>query len=157
MFNIVLVEPEIPQNTGNIGRFCLAAGATLHLVHPLGFQLDDAALKRAGMDYWKQLTVVEHPSFGKFRLRTGEGRCIYCSTRAKRPYWDIQYRDGDYLIFGRETKGLPEELLEKNPDNTVTIPMPNSAARSLNLATAAAIVLYEALRQQHAAKASTRK
>jgi tRNA (cytidine/uridine-2'-O-)-methyltransferase len=148
MFNLVLVEPEIPQNTGNIGRLCLAAGATLHLVHPLGFELDDAALKRAGMDYWKRLKVVEHPSFAHFQLRLSGTRFFYCSTKAKRPYWDIQYRPGDYLLFGRETKGLPESLLEKNPDNAVTIPMPNSAARSLNLATAAGIILYEALRQQ---------
>jgi tRNA (cytidine/uridine-2'-O-)-methyltransferase len=150
MFNLVLVEPEIPQNTGNIGRLCLATGATLHLVHPLGFQLDDAALKRAGMDYWKKLTVVEHPSFAHFQIRLGGARCFYCSTKAKRAYWDIQYREGDFLIFGRETRGLPEELLEKNPDNAITVPMPNSAARSLNLATAAGIVLYEALRQQQA-------
>jgi len=148
MFNVALVEPEIPQNTGNIGRLCLAAGATLHLVHPLGFQLDDSALKRAGMDYWKQLSVVEHPSFAEFQLHLSGGRFFYCSTKVERPYWEIQYRPGDFLVFGRETKGLPESLLEKNPDNAVTIPMPNSAARSLNLATAAGIVLYEALRQQ---------
>ena len=150
MFNLVLVEPEIPQNTGNIGRLCLAANSTLHLVHPLGFQLDDAALKRAGMDYWKKLSVVEHLSFAHFQLQAAGNRCFYCSTKAKHPYWSIQYRPGDFLVFGRETRGLPKRLLEKNPDNAITIPMPNAAARSLNLATAAGIVLYEALRQQQA-------
>ena len=148
MFNLVLVEPEIPQNTGNIGRLCAAANSTLHLVHPLGFRLDDAALKRAGMDYWDQLSIVEHPGFADFQLRSAGSRCFYCSTKSHRAYWDIQYRPGDFLIFGRETKGLPESLLKKNPDNAITIPMPNAAARSLNLATAAGIVLYEALRQQ---------
>lgn len=148
MFNVVLVEPEIPQNTGNIGRLCLAASCTLHLVHPLGFELNDAALKRAGMDYWKNLTVVEHPSFAHFQLRAKGGRFFYCSTKAKHAYWNIQYQPGDYLIFGRETRGLPESLLEKNPDNAITVPMSNPTARSLNLATAAGIVLYEALRQQ---------
>jgi tRNA (cytidine/uridine-2'-O-)-methyltransferase len=117
-------------------------------VHPLGFALDDAALKRAGMDYWKHLTVVEHPSFAHFQLRARGGRLLYCSTKAKQAYWNVQYQPGDYLIFGRETKGLPESLLEKNSDNAIKVPMPNPLARSLNLATTAGIVLYEALRQQ---------
>jgi tRNA (cytidine/uridine-2'-O-)-methyltransferase len=147
MFNIVLVEPEIPQNTGNIGRLCLATDSTLHLVHPLGFKLYDPLLKRAGMDYWKKVRIVEHPSFKQFQEKADSARCFYCSTKATRPFWGVRYQPGDHLIFGRETKGLPDDLLKNNPDNCVTIPMLNPEARSLNLATAAAIILYEALRQ----------
>src|SRR5438105_11707534 len=107
MFNVVLVEPEIPQNTGNIGRLCLAADCTLHLIHPLGFELNNASLKRAGMDYWKNLTVVEHPSFAYFQLHADGGRLFYCSTKAKLPYWNVKFSPGDFLVFGRETRGLP--------------------------------------------------
>jgi len=147
MLNVVLVEPEIPQNTGNVGRLCLAANSTLHLVHPLGFKLDSAALKRAGMDYWEKLRVVEHESFPGFLQKAKGGRLFYCSTKAKNAYWDAAFRPNDYIILGRESKGLPEELLKKNHDNALTIPMPNPEARSLNLATAVAVILYEAVRQ----------
>ena len=148
MFNVVLVEPEIPQNTGNIGRLCLAVDCTLHLVHPLGFKLDNAALKRAGMDYWKKLKVVEHASFPEFQKHAVGGRLFYSSTKAKLPYWNVKFAPGDFLVFGRETRGLPQSILETNHDNAITIPMSSASARSLNLATAAGIVLYEAIRQQ---------
>jgi tRNA (cytidine/uridine-2'-O-)-methyltransferase len=161
--NVVLVEPEIPPNTGNVARLCAATGATLHLVGPLGFRLDDRALKRAGMDYWEQVTwkywetledlkqAAINPDSSSPRLGgedQGEGpRFYYVTTKSKRPYTEPRYRRGDYLVFGRETAGLPIELLAANPETTITIPMFNPQARSLNLATAVAIVLYEAVRQ----------
>ena len=141
MLNVVLVEPEIPQNTGNIARTCLAAGARLHLIEPLGFDLDGAALRRAGMDYWDKCDVHRWPSLDALRF--------YCLTsKAKRPYWEARFAHGDYLLFGRETRGLPESLLEKEKERLLTIPMEH-AARSLNLATSVGIVLYEARRQIH--------
>lgn len=147
MFHIVLVEPEIPPNTGNIGRLCLAADAHLHLIEPLGFSIDDRQLQRAGLDYWKSVRLSVWPSFEKFRTaQPGDARLWYLTTKSKRSYWDAAFRDGDYLVFGRETKGLPAELLAANPDTTLTIPM-TDRTRSLNLATSAGIVLYEALRQ----------
>ena len=155
MFNIVLVEPEIPQNTGNIGRLCLATDSALHLVHPLGFELNDASLKRAGMDYWKKVRRVEHASFPQFQQSADASRFYYFSTKAGRLFWDVSYRPGDFLIFGRETKGLPEEWLKENPARAITIPMLNPEARSLNLATAVAVVLYEALRQNVPAKSAS--
>jgi len=153
--NIVLVEPEIPPNTGNVARLCAATGATLHLVGPLGFRLDDRELKRAGMDYWKQVTWKYWNSLEELqaaarqepRLPNVEPRFFYVTTRSKRPYTEPRYRWGDYLVFGRETAGLPAALLEAHADSTITIPMFNPQARSLNLATAVAIVLYEAMRQ----------
>jgi tRNA (cytidine/uridine-2'-O-)-methyltransferase len=172
--NVVLVEPEIPPNTGNVARLCAATGATLHLVGPLGFRLDDRELKRAGMDYWEQVrwkywetfeslqaaAINPHPdplpskgrgNFSSPRLRgedQGEGPSLYyVTTKSKRPYTEPRYKWGDYLVFGRETAGLPQALLDANPETTITIPMFNPQARSLNLATAVAIVLYEAVRQ----------
>ena len=147
MFHIILVEPEIPPNTGNIGRLCLATGATLHLVKPLGFSIDDKTLKRAGLDYWHEVTVVLWDSFGELRAaQPADARFHFLTTKATRVYWDAQFRDGDFLVFGRETKGLPEPLLAANAEHTLTIPM-RPATRSLNLATAVGIVLYEAVRQ----------
>ena len=148
MFHIVLIEPEIPPNTGNIGRLCLATGATLHLVKPLGFSIDDRALKRAGLDYWREVKVVLWESFADIRAAQPAGaRFFFLTTKASRPYWDAAFRDGDFLVFGRETKGLPETLLAANSESTLTIPM-RPETRSLNLATSVGIVLYEAVRQR---------
>ena len=148
MLHIVLIEPEIPPNTGNIGRLCLATGATLHLVKPLGFSLDDKTLKRAGLDYWHEVSVVLWDSFADLRAaQPADARFHFLTTKATRAYWDAEFHDGDFLVFGRETKGLPEPLLAANAAHTLTIPM-RPATRSLNLATAVGIVLYEAMRQQ---------
>lgn len=147
MLNIVLIEPEIPQNTGNIARTCLATGAVLHLVEPLGFRIDEAALRRAGMDYWQQCDVRRWPSFEALRADAGSAaRFFFFTTKTRRPYWDEQFADGDYLVFGRETRGLPESLLSAEQEHLLTIPM-EPDARSLNLATSVGIVLYEACRQ----------
>jgi len=146
MLHVVLVEPEIPPNTGNIARLCLAAGARLHLVEPLGFSIDDRALKRAGMDYWHLCDIVRWSSWDTFAASAGGGRKFFLTTKGTRAYWGADFRDGDFLVFGRETKGLPESLLAAHPDSLLTIPM-QPEARSLNLATAAGIVLYEAVRQ----------
>jgi tRNA (cytidine/uridine-2'-O-)-methyltransferase len=145
MFNVVLVEPEIPPNTGNIGRLCLATGATLHLVKPLGFSLDDRQLKRAGLDYWDELKLQEWPSFEELQRANPSARFFYLTTKTDRPYFEIRFEPGDFLVFGRETKGLPEPLLTLNAERCLTIPM--QGTRSLNLATAVAIILFEAMRQ----------
>lgn len=147
MLHIVLVEPEIPPNTGNIARLCLAAGARLHLVEPLGFSIDDRALRRAGMDYWKEVDLRVWPDLGELRNAAGlNARWFYLTTKSTSAYWNAEFRDGDHLVFGRETRGLPESLLAQNESSCLTIPMqPN--ARSLNLATSVGIVLYEAKRQ----------
>lgn len=146
MLHVVLVEPEIPQNTGNIARTCLAAGARLHLVEPLGFEIDDKALLRAGMDYWDKCDIRRWKSLGALRTEAGAARFHFLSAKGSRPYWDGRFRDGDHLVFGRETRGLPESLLEAESANTLTIPM-RPDARGLNLATSVGIVLYEACRQ----------
>jgi tRNA (cytidine/uridine-2'-O-)-methyltransferase len=151
MFNVVLVEPEIPPNTGNIGRLCLATRSRLHLVKPLGFSLEDRELKRAGLDYWDEVDVRVWDSFRELqRVQETAGRYFFLTTKSGRPYYDVDFRDGDFLVFGRETKGLPQSLLAQNRDACLTIPM--HGTRSLNLATAVAIVLFEAVRQQHSAK-----
>lgn len=147
MFNVVLIEPEIPPNTGNIGRLCLATGSTLHLVKPLGFSVDDRELKRAGLDYWKEVDVQFWDSFEDLeRAQPAEARLFFLTTKSDRAYYDIGFRPGDFFVFGRETKGLPEALLAANAQQLLTIPM--QGTRSLNLATAVAIVLFEAMRQQ---------
>lgn len=146
MFNIVLVEPEIPQNTGNIARTCAATGAALHLVRPLGFEIDDKKLKRAGLDYWHLLNITYHDSLDAF-LEYAKGKKLYfATTKAEKVYSDVKFNDGDFLVFGKETRGLPETLIWDNPDSAVRIPM-ISDARSLNLSNSVAIMLYEALRQ----------
>jgi tRNA (cytidine/uridine-2'-O-)-methyltransferase len=146
--NVVLVEPEIPPNTGNVARLCAATQATLHLVGPLGFRLDDKTLKRAGMDYWEHVTWKYWDSLDALRSEAPkDARFYYVTTKSKRPYTQPRYQWGDYLVFGRETAGLPKSLLDANPGTTITIPMFHPQARSLNLATAVAIVLYEAVRQ----------
>lgn len=146
MFNIVLVEPEIPQNTGNIARTCAATGSKLHIVRPMGFEIDDRKLKRAGLDYWHLLGVQYYDNLDDFFEKNAEGRFFYSTTKAQYTYTDVHFQDGDYILFGKETKGLPEELLYKNPERCIRIPM-ISEARSLNLSNAVAIVAYEALRQ----------
>jgi tRNA (cytidine/uridine-2'-O-)-methyltransferase len=147
VFNVVLVEPEIPPNTGNVGRLCLATKSTLHLVKPLGFSLEDRQLKRAGLDYWEDVDVKTWDSLDALIKAKQPGeRWFFVTTKTKRRYWDIQFQPGDFLIFGRETKGLPESLLTANEPRCITIPM--AGMRSLNLATAVGIVLFEAVRQQ---------
>src|SRR4051794_18988132 len=147
MFNVVLVEPEIPPNTGNVGRLCLATRSTLHLVEPFGFRLDDKQLKRAGLDYWNEVQVRTWKSFDELqRAQDQSSRYFFLTTKSKRPYYKIKFELGDFLVFGRETKGLPESLLSANGESCLTIPM--QGTRSLNLATAVAIVLFEAVRQQ---------
>ncbi len=147
MFNIVLVEPEIPPNTGNIGRLCLATGSTLHLVKPLGFSLDHRQLKRAGLDYWNEVDLRVWNSFADLQSRKSTNkRYFFLTTKSRRAYFDVEFCNGDFLVFGRETKGLPESLLAQNIQNCLTIPI--HGTRSLNLATAVAIVLFEAVRQQ---------
>lgn len=146
MFHIVLIEPEIPQNTGNIARLCVAAGARLHLVGPLGFSIDEKAVRRSGMDYWEKLDLQTWDSFEELQEAYEDGRFFFLSSKVEQSYWDAEFRDGDFLVFGRETKGLPASLLSKYPDKALTIPM-TAGTRSLNLATSAGIVLYEAIRQ----------
>lgn len=145
-FHIVLVEPEIPANTGNIARTCAATGTVLHLVRPLGFDTDDRTLKRAGLDYWHAVAVIYHDSFAEVREAYPDGRFFYATTKASRRYTDMRFRDGDFLVFGKETKGLPPELIAANPETCVRMPM-TGAVRSLNLSNSAAIMLFEALRQ----------
>jgi tRNA (cytidine/uridine-2'-O-)-methyltransferase len=144
---IVLVEPEIPPNTGAIARLCAASNTVLHLVEPLGFKLDDRALKRAGMDYWQYVTWHAWPNWASFQAAHPHARFHFLTTKTSRPYTEARFEPNDFLVFGRETKGLPESLLKENAEACLTIPMPNPQVRSLNLATAAAIVLFEALRQ----------
>ncbi|MBQ5398523.1 MAG: tRNA (uridine(34)/cytosine(34)/5-carboxymethylaminomethyluridine(34)-2'-O)-methyltransferase TrmL [Ruminococcus sp.] len=144
--NIVLVEPEIPANTGNVARTCAATGARLHLVRPFGFSLDDKHLKRAGLDYWHLLDISYYDSIDDFFEKTKGGKYFLFSTKALNRHTDADYPDGCYLIFGKETRGLPESLLLKNRDNTVRIPMIEEA-RSLNLSNSVAIAAYEVLRQ----------
>lgn len=151
MLHVVLIEPEIPPNTGNIGRLCLATGARLHLVGPLGFSLEDKALRRAGLDYWQHVDVHRWGDFAELQAAAGStARFWFLTTKTKRAYWSERLVDGDYLVFGRETKGLPEPLLAAHAERLLTIPMAGDSTRSLNLATAVGIVLYEAVRQSAA-------
>ena len=147
MMHIVLVNPEIPQNTGNIARTCAATGAKLHLIKPLGFELSDKYLKRAGLDYWHMMTLEIHESWEDFTGKYPEARLHFATTKAPRDYCGACYEDEDFIVFGRETKGLDEDLLAKNYEKCIRIPMRHDA-RSLNLSNSVAIVLYEALRQQ---------
>ena len=152
-FHIVLHQPEIPSNTGNIGRTCVAAGAALHLIEPLGFRLTEKALARAGMDYWPLLSLHRHMNYGTYlaetraQRETDGARIWYATTKARRTYDEADFRPGDHIMFGKESAGIPEEILVAAPDHCIRIPM-SEDIRSLNLANAAAIVLYEALRQQ---------
>lgn len=144
--NIVLVEPEIPQNTGNIARTCAALGATLHLIHPLGFDISEKAVKRAGLDYWDKLNIIEYSSLQEFKEKVKSKNIYLLSTKANKVYTDIKYEDDSYLVFGPETRGLPEEYILDNFENTVRIPMKKNI-RSLNLSNSVAIVAYEVQRQ----------
>lgn len=146
--NIVLVEPEIPPNTGNVARLCAATGATLHLVGPLGFQLDDRQLKRAGMDYWEHVIWKSWKSWDELRAQIPASAQVFLvENKTDRLYTGVRYQADDYLVFGRETRGLPDTMLDAYRDTTIAIPQFNPKARSLNLANCVAIVLYEALRQ----------
>jgi tRNA (cytidine/uridine-2'-O-)-methyltransferase len=147
MIHIVLVEPEIPQNTGNIARTCAALGAELHLVHPLGFKIDEKKVRRAGLDYWNLLEIHEYDDFSSFLSQRGENVLYPISTKAAQVYSDIQYSQDPYIIFGKETKGLEEDFIRQHPDTALRIPM-HHRARSLNLSNAVAIVAYEVARQQ---------
>ncbi len=143
--NIVMVEPEIPQNTGNVARTCAATGARLHLVGPMGFTIDDKKLKRAGLDYWQYLDITYYENLDDF-FSKNQGVFFYYTTKALHTHSDVSYPDNCYLLFGKETKGLPEELLLKNPESCVRIPM-QGEIRSLNLSNSVAIATYEVLRQ----------
>ena len=145
-FHIVLVEPEIPPNTGNIARLCGATNSILHLVGKLGFATDDKTLKRAGLDYWSEVDIRYWPSLSALKASCPDARFVYTSKKACRSYVDFVFSEGDFIVFGKETKGLPEELLTANPETTVRVPI-FGRVRSLNLSTSAGIVLYEALRQ----------
>ena len=146
--NIVPVEPQIPQNTGNIARTCAATGARLHLVEPMGFKVDDKKLKRAGLDYWHLLDITYYENLDDFFKKNENSNFYYFSTKAQNIYSDVEYPDNAYLVFGKETAGLPEELLRANPERCVRLPMiDNSDARSLNLSNSVAIGTYEVLRQ----------
>ncbi len=147
MLQIVLVEPEIPQNTGNIARLCAAVGAPLHIVGATGFRMDDRAVRRAGLDYWDQVTIERHRDLDTFYQSMHEARFVYLTTKAERSLWDWRFESGDCLIFGPETRGLPESLLRSNWESCLKIPILNLNVRSLNLANSVAIALYEALRQ----------
>ena len=144
--NIVLVEPEIPQNTGNIARTCAVTGSRLHLVKPLGFSVDDKHLKRAGLDYWGLVDIYYYDSFAELKSRYSDGLFFYSTTKAKKKYTEVIYKENCFIVFGKETAGLPKLLLEENKEFCIRVPMINDA-RSLNLANSVAIVAYEALRQ----------
>lgn len=144
--NIVLHEPEIPQNTGNIARTCAATGASLHLIRPLGFAIDDKKLKRAGLDYWNLLDITYYDGLEDFYAKHPGASVYYFSTKSKHVYTDIQYPDNVFIMFGKETKGLPEELLKKHPEECVRLPM-RDGLRSLNLSNTVAVAVYEILRQ----------
>jgi tRNA (cytidine/uridine-2'-O-)-methyltransferase len=147
MLRVALVEPEIPPNTGNVARLCAATRVPLHVVGATGFRLDDRAVRRAGLDYWSEVELHRHRDMDALRAFVPAARFVYLTTKAARPHADWRYTTDDCLVFGRETRGLPEELLRAHWENCVTIPMLNPKVRSLNLATAVAVVLYEALRQ----------
>ena len=147
MIHIVLVEPEIPQNTGNISRTCAVVGAQLHLIEPLGFSIDEKHVKRAGLDYWDKLQLFTYPSLEDFFEKHPDGKFWYFSTKAAKRHTDVTYEEDTYLFFGKETKGLPEELVYGNPDRAVRIPM-RDELRSLNLSNSVAVAVYEVLRQR---------
>ncbi|WP_179343971.1 tRNA (cytidine(34)-2'-O)-methyltransferase [Winogradskyella ursingii] len=145
--NIVLIEPEIPNNTGNIGRLVLATGSRLHLVKPFGFEINDKRLKRAGLDYWQHLDVIYYNSIEDFFLQNKDEKMIFLSSHGNKSHWEIDYSDGTFLVFGKESVGLPKQLTEKHKNQLFKIPLYSKEIRSLNLANAVAIVVYEGLRQ----------
>ncbi len=145
--NIVLVAPQIPQNTGTIGRLCVCTDAKLHLIEPLGFSLDESRIKRAGLDYWSYLDLKVHKNWPSFLTKESPVRMMFASTKSKKTYFDYSFKEGDYIIFGNEGSGLPSEFYTKYHDSLYTIPMPGKHSRSHNLANSVSIVLYEAIRQ----------
>jgi tRNA (cytidine/uridine-2'-O-)-methyltransferase len=148
MLNVVLVNPEIPHNTGAAGRLCLATGARLHLIKPLGFSIDDRQVKRAGLDYWKDVDLCLWDDWEAFIASIELDAGVYLlTTKTNQSYWDVEFKDGDYIVFGPETRGLPESMLQQYAEQCLTIPMQENSTRSLNLATTVGIVLYEAVRQ----------
>ena len=148
MFHVVLVEPEIPQNAGNIARTCAATGTALHMIRPLGFEVSDKYLKRAGLDYWNLVDITYYDSFEELQAKFPGARFFYFTTKARHRHSDVAFQDGDFLVFGKETKGLPEELLHEHPESCVRLPMlDDDAARSLNLSNTVAVGVYEVLRQ----------
>jgi tRNA (cytidine/uridine-2'-O-)-methyltransferase len=149
MVHVALWEPEIPPNTGNIARLCAATGTPLHLIGRLGFRLDDRALRRAGLDYWPHVEIHRHATLEDFEAALAGNRLFCLTVRAGQPYTQVAYQPGDCLLFGGESHGLPSSLVERSADRVLTIPMPAGKVRSLNVATAVGIVLYEALRQVH--------
>ena len=147
MLSVALVEPEIPQNTGNIARLCAANRTRLHIVGVTGFRLDDRAVRRAGLDYWDEVSITRHRDLHALQISQADARLIYFSTKVERSLWDYKFQANDCLVFGPETRGLPEPVLKANSNSCLTIPMLNRNVRSLNLANAVSIALYEALRQ----------
>lgn len=145
--NIVLIEPEIPNNTGNIGRLALATGSRLHLVKPFGFEIDNKRLKRAGLDYWQHLEVIYYDNTDDFFTKNSEAKMIFLSSNGKKPHWDIDFKEDMFLIFGKESVGLPIQLTEKHKEQLFKIPLYSKEIRSLNLANAVSIIVYEGLRQ----------
>ena len=156
MLHIALINPKIPPNTGNIARLCAATDTSLHLIEPLGFSVEDADLRRAGLDYWDSVDLWVHPDWFEFREAIARDRCLYFSARAGRPMSEAAFRLNSVLVFGNETDGMPDRILEKHPDQCFAIPMQSGKVRSLNLATAAGIVLYEALRKTGSEAAASR-
>jgi tRNA (cytidine/uridine-2'-O-)-methyltransferase len=146
--NIVLLEPEMPANTGNIGRTCVATGSTLHLIEPLGFQINEKAVRRAGLDYWEHLDVKVYDDYEDFLQKNPGAKIFMATTKAKKTYTQVEYGPNDFIMFGKESAGIPEEILVENEETSIRIPM-NYEIRSLNLSNSVAIVLYEALRQQN--------
>jgi tRNA (cytidine/uridine-2'-O-)-methyltransferase len=151
--HIALIEPQIPPNTGNIARLAAATDSSLHVIEPTGFSMDDKEVVRAGLDFWPHVDLWVHPLWRDFRDAMSRDRCLYFSSNAERPYWEAPYASNSCLVFGNETEGMPERILEKHPEQSFTIPM-DGPVRSLNLATAVGIVLYEAIRQTRANKGS---
>lgn len=149
--NIILHQPEIPANTGNIGRTCAATGTALHLIEPLGFRLDEKSIRRAGMDYWEHLDVTRYINYREFWEKHPEAKIWFATTKAKQVYSEVSFGPDDYIMFGKESAGIPEDILVQNPETCIRIPMLEEI-RSLNLANSVAIVLYEALRQNHFSK-----
>jgi tRNA (cytidine/uridine-2'-O-)-methyltransferase len=147
MLNVVLVHPEIPPNTGNVGRLCLAVGATLHLVKPLGFQIDDKSLKRAGLDYWEQVDLVVWEDLKSYLSSVKPDSIVLTGSHRGEPYYMIEFHSGDHILFGPETSGLPPEIFDRFPERVANIPIDHEKVRSLNLSTSVGIVVFEALRQ----------
>ncbi len=146
-FNIVLVQPEIPNNTGNIGRLALASGSSLHLVKPFGFELDNKRLKRAGLDYWPHISLFIYESLDDFYLKHKDKNLVYFSSHGEKTHWSIDYKDNMFLVFGKESVGLPKEIIDANTDKLYKIPLFSPHIRSLNLANAVSIAVYEGLKQ----------